>query len=314
MSQIFDALQQSEGQDARADSSKALEATELLRRAERRMAEKWETGALPEKSDAGGLAIAAGAERPTTGGECDPFVKIRSLRVSPAPQCRLVCLTDSDSPAAEAFRLLGVRLRHLRRDKPLKRVLITSTIPQEGKSTVAVNLACTLALKTDQKVLLIEGDLRRPALSQMFGMGGDPGLSECLQSDRSVVTSLCYLEGPNLWMLPAGSATSNALDLLQSGKLSVLMNQLGAWFDWIIIDAPPVLPLADTSVWMRIAEGILLVTRQGVTKKRQLLRGIEALETKKLIGALMNCSRHPDRDDYEYYYRASSSAQGPMGE
>jgi capsular exopolysaccharide synthesis family protein len=311
MSQIFDALQQSEGQDAGKDSSTALEATELLRRAERRMAEKWETGALPEKSDAGGLAIAPGTEKPTAVEESDPFSKIRSLKVSPAPEYRLVCLSDSDSPAAEAFRLLGVRLRHLRR---LKRVLITSTVPQEGKSTVAVNLACTLALKTDQKVLLIEGDLRRPALSQMFAMGDDPGLSECLQSDRSVVTSLCYLEGPNLWILPAGSASSNALDLLQSGKLSMLMNQVSAWFDWIIVDAPPVLPLADTSVWMRMVEGILLVTRQGVTKKRQLLRGIEALETKKLIGALINCSRHPDRDDYEYYYRGSSSTQGSVRE
>jgi capsular exopolysaccharide synthesis family protein len=180
---------------------------------------------------------------------------------------------------------------------------------------VAVNLACALALKTDQKVLLIEGDLRRPALSQMFEIGGDPGLSECLQNDRSVETSLCYLDGPNLWMLPAGSATSNALDLLQSGRLSTLMNQLDAWFDWIIIDAPPVLPLADTSVWMRMAEGILLVTRQGVTKKRQLLRGIEAVESKKLIGALLNCSRHPDHGDYDYYYRGSSSSvQGHNGE
>ena len=82
MSQIFDALQQSEGQDARKDSSTALEATELLRRAERRMAEKWETGALPEKSDAGGLAIAPGTEKPTAVEESDPFSKVRSLKVS----------------------------------------------------------------------------------------------------------------------------------------------------------------------------------------------------------------------------------------
>jgi Mrp family chromosome partitioning ATPase len=85
------------------------------------------------------------------------------------------------------------------------------------------------------------------------------------------------------------------------------MQQLSAWFDWIVIDAPPVLPLADTSVWSRMAEGILLVTRLGVTRKQPLLRGIEALESKKVIGALLNCSRHADHDEYDYYYRSAPS-------
>jgi capsular exopolysaccharide synthesis family protein len=189
----------------------------------------------------------------------------------------------------------------------LKTVLITSSIPQEGKSMIAANLACTLALKPEHKVLLIEGDLRRPALSQMFEMQDKAGLRECLQGDRAVVKSLYFLERLNLWILPAGGASSNALDLLQSGKLPVLMQQLSAWFDWIVIDAPPVLPLADTSVWSRMAEGILLVTRLGVTRKQPLLRGIDALESKKVIGALLNCSRHADHDEYDYYYRSAPS-------
>jgi Mrp family chromosome partitioning ATPase len=81
------------------------------------------------------------------------------------------------------------------------------------------------------------------------------------------------------------------------------MEQLTAMFDWVIIDSPPVLPIADTSVWSRLADGILLVTRQGVTEKRHLQRGLEALDQKKLIGALLNSSRRTSDDDYYAYRR-----------
>ena len=180
------------------------------------------------------------------------FAQFQSQQVVVPAEKRLVCFTDSESLAAEKFRLLGVRLQHLRRDRALKKVLITSTIPQEGKSMVSANLACTLALRTQQRTLLVEGDVRRPTLSQMFGVGRMPGICECLQGERSLMKSIYQLEGPGLWLLPAGSAPRNPLELLQSGKLSAMMDQLTAWFDWIIIDSPPVMPLADTSVWMRV--------------------------------------------------------------
>ena len=320
MSHIFDALQRSEDERSGTDSSAPSEATELLRRAERRAASKWETTALVEQS-----AAPEGAERDTsfgpeevppdataqeapsagelspTGGGLDIFGQFQSLQISVAAQNRLICFTDKESPAAEAFRLLAVRLRNLRRARQLRKVLITSTIPQEGKSMVAANLACILALRTRQRILLLEGDLRRPAFSQMFGLGSNPGLCECLQGERTLMASIYYLEDAGIWILPAGSAPGNALELLQSGRLSLLMDQLAEWFEWIIIDSPPVLPLADTSVWMRLADGVLLVTRQGTTEKRQLQRGLEAIEPKKLIGALLNCSKNSSHDDY--YYR-----------
>jgi Mrp family chromosome partitioning ATPase len=97
------------------------------------------------------------------------------------------------------------------------------------------------------------------------------------------------------------------LELLKSGKLSALTDQLKAWFDWIIVDSPPVLPLADTSVWMRLADGILLIARQGIVEKQQLQRGLEALDSKKLIGAVLNSSKHSS-DGY-YYYSQATAAQ-----
>lgn len=323
MSHNSDVSQGAEAESSGTDSALQAE-TEMLQRAEPRAASKWAIAVVPEQTkvakveDHDASFDFRGAPpvrtRPAASAEAkyshaqelvDPFDQFQSLQVSLTPQSRLVSLTDSGTPAAEAFRLLGVRLRHLRRDRPLKKVLITSTIPQEGKSTVAANLACTLALRTQQRTLVLEGDLRRPSLSRIFGLGRNPGICEWLEEDRSLTTSIYRLEEPNIWILPAGSSPSNALQLLQSGKLSTLLDQLNALFDWIIIDSPPVLPLADTSVWMRLTDGILLTTRQGTTEKQHLQRALEAVESKKLIGALVNSSKHAASSDY--YYNAPAA-------
>ena len=325
MSQIFDGLQRSEAERSGTDVSVLSGATELLQRAERRTASKWEAAVLPEQSDetksaerstsVGSLAAvqvatapeaAATAEPTQPEKHADPFDQFQSLQVSITLQSRLPCVTDMGSPAAEAFRLLGVRLRDMRRVRSVKKVLITSTIPQEGKSMVAANLACALAQSSQQRILLLEGDLRRPSLSQMFGIGRNSGLSEWLQGQGSLTSSIYHLEGPGFWILPSGNAPSDALELLQSGRLSALMDQLTAWFDWIVIDSPPVLPLADTSVWMRSADGILLIARQGTTEKRQLTKGLEAVDPKKLIGAVLNSSKHSS-DNYYYYSPVSKN-------
>ncbi len=250
------------------------------------------------------------AEPPLSDEGGDVFERFQSLQVAVPPQGRLVCITDNESLAAEKFRFLGVSLQHLRRDRPLKKVLITSSIPQEGKSMVSANLACTLAQRTQQKTLLIEGDVRRPSLLPMFGLEGIPGICECLQGERDLMSSIYHLEGPGLWMLPAGSAPKNPLEFLQSGRLSTVMDQLSSWFDWIVIDSPPVMPLADASVWTRLSDGILLVVRQGITEKRQLERGLEALEPKKVIGAVLNGSRRRTGSDY-YYTRTASMPSQP---
>jgi Mrp family chromosome partitioning ATPase len=141
----------------------------------------------------------------------------------------------------------------------------------------------------------------------MLGLGRKPGLSEYLQGERSLTASIYRIDGQRLWVFPSGRAPSDALELLQVGKVSTLMDHVTRLFDWIIIDSPPALPLADTSVWMRLADGILLLVRQGVTEKRQLLRGLEALESTKLLGAIVNSSKHSS-DGY-YYYRSADLSQ-----
>lgn len=322
MSQIFDALQRSETERSGKDPA-VPSATELLRKdsfaAASPMADQsrnaWSTTTVAEPGvDAVKLKhdpVPAVAANLFTAGSVlaveersEGLMQCDILSISPSPDSHLVCLPDSESPANEAFHLLGVRLRHLRRQRPLKKVLITSTIPQEGKSMSAANLACTLALHTQQKVLLLEGDIRRPTQSKIFGIVGKPGICEWLKGEQSLIKSVYRLEGAGIWILPAGNGTGNSLELLQSGAVTPMMEQLTNWFDWVVIDSPPILPLADTSVWTNIADGILLVTRQGITQKRRLRRGLEALGPQKLIGALLNSAKNAEHSDY--YYRPTN--------
>jgi capsular exopolysaccharide synthesis family protein len=316
MSHIFDALQRSEAEQS-GDESPALSiATELIQAVERKATAVRE---LPVDDFAGEREPVVEAAIPPQVGTNDAsstaVEQFPLLQVVVSPQSRLVSLVDRESIAAEKFRFLGVRLRQLRQNRPLKKVLITSSIPQEGKSMVAANLACTLARRQQQKTLLLEGDLRRPALSQMFGLGKLPGLCDWLQGEPGPMRNIYRLEGPGCWFLPAGNSARNPLELMQSGRLAALIDQLTAWFDWIVIDSPPVLPLGDTSIWTRLADGVLLVTRQGATQKQQLQRGLEAIEQSKLIGALLNSSREAASEDYYARYVPSAvAAQGSLPE
>lgn len=322
MSRIFDALQRSESERSGVDTATLPQGPELLRRAERAAASNWDASATRVEPETTNVVVDDERVEQTVISFSPASSQLRlhpenqsidlrpnvldhcqTLEISMHPQSRLVCLTDRENPTAEAIRLLGVRLRDLRQTRPLKKVLITSTIPQEGKSMISANLACALAHGSDAKVLLMEGDLRRPSLSQMFGIQKQRGIYEWLHEGSDPTANIYRLNDAGLWILPAGDASSNPIELLQSQRLPDLMDRISPWFDWIIIDSPPILPLADTSVWIRLADGVLLVTRQGTTEKRQLTKGLEALETDKLIGALVNGSLASAYSGY--YYRSS---------
>lgn len=235
-----------------------------------------------------------------------------SLAISPSPSSRLVSLMDEASLGAEKFRFLGVRLRQQQQARRLKKILITSTIPEEGKSMVAANLAISLAQRKHQKLLLLDGDLRRPSLSTRFGLPKLSGVSEWLQCVSGTSANIYQLKEAGFWFMPAGSPPDNPLEIMQSERMGELMDQLADQFDWILIDSPPLVPLADTSVWMRSADGILMVVREGTTQKRQLQRGLQVLEQSKLLGVVLNGSTNTEHENYYQRYgptRAKSFAK-----
>ncbi|MGA7770802.1 MAG: CpsD/CapB family tyrosine-protein kinase [Candidatus Sulfotelmatobacter sp.] len=301
MSNIFDALQRAEAESAGAESPGLLLAPELLQAAEQKM----RGSALNVEQSPSFDTFEASPAAPAS---TEDLERCPVLPVSIREESRLVSVAEEGSLGAEKFRFLAVRLRQLRQNRPLKKVLITSTIPQEGKSTVAANLACTLARRKRHKTLLLEGDLRRPNIARQFGIGKIPGLCEWLSGQTESI-NIYKLESLGVWILPAGAAPENPLELMQSGKLPLLMERLEAWFDWIVIDSPPVLPLADASLWSRLADGILLVTRKGITEEQQLQRGLEAIEKSKLLGALVNGSSNVAHSDYYQRYSSSSAEQ-----
>ena len=333
MSQIFDALQRAEAERSGTRDSGVTDAAELLERAERLASHRREAMVALESVSTPPLSD---ADRPAAGPQtssrepsmatlvealAEPMQAdaeknarlletFQTVAIPPGSGVRLVSLMEGPNPAAEAFRLLAVRLRHRRRETTLRKLLITSTIPDEGKSVVAANLSCALAAGSRQKVLLVGGDIRRPTLGRIFGLEqGRGGLCELLEGSRNLASTVFQIREGGIWVLPSGMIKGNALEILQSNKLPVLMEQLVSLFDWVVIDSPPILPLADTSVWTRLADGVLLVARPGVTKKRLLQKGLEAIDKKKLVGALLNSYKSVEEGSY-YYYGTASGTNG----
>ncbi len=323
MSLIFDALRRAESDYLGKNDTISANAAELLKRAEhqaraQRSAETRVNGS--EVSDP------FGHERRNCIQECLPnddpskdfvpgsvvlepaaLTDFQTVHLSCPFDDQLVVLADKESPATEAFRLLGLRLRHIRRERAIQTLLVCSTATQEGKSVISANLACTIAATTQQNVLLIEGDIRRPSLGHLFHLDPHPGLSEYLRCEHPLSESIYQLQEAGLWFMPAGTSPDSHAELIQSPSLVPTIHQLAELFPSIIIDSPPVLPLADTSVWARLADSILLVVRNGSTQKRKLQRGLEALDEDKLIGAVINSATTSTEEDY-YYYRDHSTS------
>jgi len=229
------------------------------------------------------------------------------LRPVSRPESRLVTIAEHNSLAAEKFRVLKTRLRHLQQKQELKTMLITSASPGEGKTLVASNLAVSLARNTSQRVLLLEGDLRHPALASQFGVRDPGGITEWFEADDSLSRFVYRVEGLRLWFLPAGKSAFDPLKILQSTRFTEAINQMAPAFDWIVIDAPPLKPLADVHVLAALADGLVLVVRQGRTLKKALVKGLAGLDGAKVLGVVFNDAQATEPGYYEYYAQRGSA-------
>jgi capsular exopolysaccharide synthesis family protein len=264
-----------------------------------------ETGVTPALLDpdtfvSGPAATEQAVEQPVAG---LAWSEIRSLLPAVREESRVVALTEGNTLGAEKFRLLRTRLRNLREHRQLQSLVVTSAVPNEGKTLVAMNLAVSLAKHTGERILLLEGDLRKPMLGQHLGIKALPGVGEWWASADEPVTKFIYrFDDLQLWILPAGSAPEDPANILQSSRFLELYKRLSTRFDWIIIDAPPLLPMADVSFWSRQADGMLLVVREGVTPKTVLQKGLETLDNPKIIGIVLNDAHAVESSYYHHYY------------
>jgi len=251
----------------------------------------------PDTFLASSTSAAPLVQEPTTG---MPWDQIKSLLPAVREESRVVTLTESNSLGAEKFRLLRTRLRNLRERRQLQKLVVTSAVPNEGKTLVAMNLAVCLAKHTDEKILLLEGDLRKPMLGEHLGIKALPGVGQWWASVDEPIHKFIYrFDDLQLWILPAGSAPEDPVNILQSSRFLELYKHLSTCFDWIIIDSPPLLPMADVSFWSRQADGLLLVVREGTTPKTILQKGLDTLDNPKVIGVVLN---HAHKVESSYYH------------
>ena len=299
MSHIFEALQRAEAERSGGSSSDVSDSVADLLEQTIARGERLDSTSSPNKSAAAGSL------------DSDMLSAAQVLLPTPAGDARLVCLNDQGSLAAEKFRVLGLRLRNLCDKRKLKRIVVTSTIPEEGKSVTAANLALNQSRSKVLRTLLVDGDLRRPSLASRFGLSRSlPGLTECLRGEKQLSEVLYKLHGTNLWFLPAGIPPANPLELMQSGRTPDLLDRLESLFGWVIIDSPPVFAAADTTFWMKMSDGVLLVVREGVTERRPLKRVLEVIDRSLLLGIVVNsCSDVDHKNYYQRYHSLSVSTE-----
>jgi succinoglycan biosynthesis transport protein ExoP len=235
------------------------------------------------------------------------WAEVRSVNPSVRDDNHVVTLTDGNGLGAEKFRLLGARLRNLRERQQLRKLVITSAAPGDGKTLVGINLAVCLAKNTTEKVLLLEGDLRRPMLAEQLGIRGLPGLGDWAAADQPISKYICRFGDLQLWVLPSGSISEDPVAILHSTRFFKLYSQLVTCFDWIIIDTPPLLPMADVNFWSRHVDGLLLVVRQGKTPKAVLKKGLETLDNPKVVGVIFNDAQQVETSYYQQYYDKSKT-------
>lgn len=196
--------------------------------------------------------------------------------------------TDAGRVIAERFRTLRSRLYQIASTHPLRRVLITSSLPAEGKTFVAANLAQSIVHQPDRKVLLIDADLRASRLHSSLGAPASPGLTDYLRGDADEYTVMqSGIEG-NLCFIPGGSQVSNPSELLLGDRMKKLLDLVTPAFDWIIVDSPPALLVHDASSLADLCDGVLFVVKAGSTDFRMAVKGASEFRNKNVLGVVLN--------------------------
>jgi capsular exopolysaccharide synthesis family protein len=211
---------------------------------------------------------------------------------------------------AEKFRTLRSRLHQIAATRPLKRVLVTSSVPEEGKTFIASNLAQSIIRQENKKVLLMDGDLRASRLHLTLGAAGAPGLTDYLSGAAEESQVIQVGSQDNLCFIPGGTGVANPSELLQSDKMKVLLDRLTPLFDWVIVDSPPAIAVHDASVLADMCDGVLFVVRAGKTDFEVAQKAIGEFREKDLLGVVLNrVGKSETHGDYYYGYNAEKKTK-----
>ena len=250
-------------------------------------------------------------------GEKAAFVKKEALPLQllipeikdSTPNDKLEVLNNESSFISEQFASLKVRIDGTKTNRPTQVIGVSSPHTGDGKSLISSNLALSFARDPGRKVILVDCDLRNPALQKYFGIPLEPGMKDYLTDNR--LEPYCYIRrlGP-LYLMSAGGFTHNPVELLSDQRMQALMDYLRSEFDTIVLDSPPLQPIADTSVVFRFVDGIIMVIRRAKTPYRAVENAFETLDRSKLLGVVFNDVKPQMLHtyyDYKYYQYGKSS-------
>jgi capsular exopolysaccharide synthesis family protein len=216
---------------------------------------------------------------------------------------KLVVGLARDVVSTEQYRRLAATLHHAQVEKGLKTVMVTSSVPREGKTLTVVNLALTLSESYGRQVLLVDADLRRPSIHQTLSVPNENGLGEVLASRHMELPLVQVSE--RLWVLPSGRTGENPLAGLSSERMRKFLDEAASRFDWVLVDTPPVGLLPDAHVLGRLVQASVFVIRAGVTPFATVEKAIAELGRDCIIGTVLNGvdpGTLPTTEYYGHYY------------
>lgn len=212
--------------------------------------------------------------------------------------------TDSRKIGAEPFRTLRSRLSQIADTRKLKRILITSSVPSEGKTFVAANLAQSIIRQPDRRVLLIDGDLRASRLHVALGAPSAPGLTDYLRGEVDEYEVIQSGPDENLCFIPGGNEVTNPSELLTTERMKHLLDVVTPIFDFVILDSPPATPVHDPCQLADLCDGVLFVVRAGVTDFKVAEKAVAEFREKNLLGVVLNAAEQSAAYGQYYNYAA----------
>src|SRR5215468_3180446 len=215
---------------------------------------------------------------------------------------------EENALGTEQFRTLRSRLYQMREKTSLKRILVTSALPQEGKSFVSANLAQVLVRQHGRRVLLIDGDLRVARLHSALGTTSSPGLADYLLGESDEFSIMQRGPMDNLFFIPCGRTVAHPAELIANGRMKMLMQRVETLFDWIIVDSPPAVPVSDASQLANYCDGVLMVVRSNATPYDTAQRARQEFQGKTMVGVVLNGITRGDTYS-RYYYEVYEKKQ-----
>lgn len=229
--------------------------------------------------------------------------QVEEIPFRTASDSLLIDLTRPHEAPMEEFRTLRTRLNHMKTLQPIHTLVVTSPSPAEGKSLSAANLALAESHLAGNNTLLADFDFRRPIVHTLFGLDRSPGITDFLLGKIQLHQAIKRIAGTSLYIMPAGEAVINPLELLNLREVKILMDRLPNVFNWVVIDSPPLLFAADANLLSTLCHGTLLVVRIGHTTIDSVTRAMQSLCSNNVLGIVVNGARRGELySKYTYYH------------